>query len=76
MEAVVGLCIAACTGLVALTQRVHNRINTLDRRIDEVELRVAERYVSKSELSEILTRVEIHMTRMEDKLDRLIETRL
>ena len=74
-EALIGLGVAMVTGLSAVTQRVHGRINDLDRRIDGVELRVAEQYVSKAELSDILTRLEGHVARIEDKLDRLVESR-
>ena len=74
-EALVGLCIAITGGVSALTSRLHNRITELDRRIDGVELRVAEQYVSKSELSEIMQRMEAHMVRIEDKLDRIVEAR-
>ena len=71
-EAVVTAVIAALSGLGILNTRLHNRISTLDRRIDQIELRVAEQYVSKADLSEIVTRVELHMTRIENKLDKII----
>ena len=71
-EAVVTGVIAALSGLGILNTRLHNRISTLDRRIDQIELRVAEQYVSKADLSEIVTRVELHMTRIENKLDKII----
>ena len=71
-EAVVTAVIAALSGLGILNSRLHNRISTLDRRIDQIELRVAEQYVSKADLSEIVTRVELHMTRIENKLDKII----
>ena len=71
-EAVVTAVIAALSGLGILNTRLHNRISTLDRRIDQIELRVAEQYVSKADLSEIVTRVEQHMTRIENKLDKII----
>ena len=71
-EAVVTGVIAALSGLGILNTRLHNRISTLDRRIDQIELRVAEQYVSKADLSEIVTRVEQHMTRIENKLDKII----
>ena len=73
IEAFVGLAIAGVTGLSALTQKLHNRISELDKRIDTVELRVAADYVSKTELSDIMTRLEGHVARIENKLDRLVE---
>ena len=71
LELGVPIAIAAVTGLAALTNRLHNRIHELDRRVDGIELRVAEQYVSKTDLSEIMSRVEGHMERIENKLDRI-----
>ena len=63
--------IAAVTGLSAVTTRLHNRIHELDRRLDATELRMAENYLSKAEFASALERVEQHMVRIENKLDRL-----
>ena len=63
--------IAAVTGLSAVTTRLHNRIHELDRRLDGTELRIAENYLSKAEFASALERVEQHMVRIENKLDRL-----
>ena len=63
--------VAVVTGLSAITTRLHNRIHELDRRVDGVELRIAEKYLSKEEFSSALERVEQHMVRIENKLDRL-----
>ena len=71
LELGVPIAIAAVTGLAALTNRLHSRIHELDRRVDGIELRVAEQYVSKTDLSEIMSRVEGHMERIENKLDRI-----
>lgn len=65
------LVLAAVTGLSAITTRMHNRIHELDRRLDQTELRIAENYLSKAEFSAALERVEQHMVRIENKLDRL-----
>ena len=71
LEATVPIAIAVVTGFAALTNRLHGRIHELDKRVDEVELRVAEQYVSKADLNEMLGRVEQHMVRIENKLDKL-----
>lgn len=71
VEVGVPIAIAALTGLAAVTTRLHGRIHAIDRRVDNVELRVAERYVSKTELNDMLGRVEAHMIRIEEKLDRM-----
>ena len=47
IEAFITAGIAALTGMTVLTQRLHSRINELDRRLDGVELRVAQDYVTK-----------------------------
>jgi len=71
LEAVIPISLAAMTGIAALTNRLHNRINELDKRCDAVELRVAEQYVSKADLEGMLDRVESHLIRLENKLDKL-----
>jgi uncharacterized coiled-coil protein SlyX len=79
IEATVSVLIAAIAGGAALNNRLHNRINSvherissLDRRIDNLELTVASEYVSKSDLSQLLTRMEDHMIRIENKLDQIV----
>lgn len=71
IEAGAALVIALVSGTAVLTQRVHNRISDLDRRVDKIELSVAQNFVSKADLSEIMARVDTHMSRIEDKLDRI-----
>ena len=50
---------------------VHDRISELDRRIDNVELSVAQKYVSKTDLQTMIDRMEDHMVRIENKLDQI-----
>ena len=71
IEVAVSIGIAAVTGMAALTTRLHSRIHELDKRIDQVELRVAEDYVSKEDLAHMIDRVEGHLIRLENKLDKL-----
>jgi len=68
-EALITAGIAALTGMTVLTQKLHNRINELDRRLDGVELRIAQDYVTKRELGSIMERMEAHLIRIEDKMD-------
>ena len=63
--------IALISGGYILMGKVNSNIKELDRRIDRLELRVAESYVSKTDFTAVLDRVELHMTRIEEKLDRL-----
>lgn len=72
IEAVVSAGIAAITAMVALTTRLNNKIVEVDSRIDKVELRVAENYVQKQELSHALQKMEDHMVRIENKLDQIV----
>ena len=72
IDAVATIVIAALSGLGFVTQKLHNRISELDRRLDGVELRIAENYVTKTDLNEMVERVEMHMLRIENKLDKII----
>tara|TARA_R100000900_G_scaffold101299_1_gene78468 strand:+ start:596 stop:850 length:255 start_codon:yes stop_codon:yes gene_type:complete len=79
IEAAVTAVVAAIAGGAALNNRIHNRINNvhdrisgLDRRIDAIELSVAQDYVSKAELSTMVQRMEDHMVRIENKLDQIV----
>ena len=71
VETVIPLGVALATGFSILISRIHTRVHELDKRVDGVELRVAENYLTKSEFSGALERVEQHMVRIENKLDRL-----
>ena len=75
LEAVIAIGVSTITAVAALTNRVYVRVHEMDRRIDKIELRIAEQYVSKSDLSEILDRMETHMIRIENKLDKIAITR-
>ena len=79
MEAIVAAVIALVAGGATLNNRLHNRINNvhdrisgLDRRIDAIELSVAQDYVSKADLSVMVQRMEDHMVRIENKLDQIV----
>ena len=72
VESVIPVLIAGATGFSVLISRLHSRVTALDSRIDSFELRVASDYVSKTDLNEIVDRVEAHMVRIENKLDKII----
>jgi uncharacterized protein YicC (UPF0701 family) len=72
IEAVIPVFIAGATGFSVLISRLHSRVSSLDTRVDKFELRVASEYVSKADLNEIVDRVEAHMVRIENKLDKII----
>ena len=71
IESVIPVAVAAATGFSILISRLHSRVSDLDHRVDKFELRVAENYVSKESFSSALERVEAHMIRIENKLDKL-----
>lgn len=73
------IALAAVAGLWSLSNKIHSRINTsseriktLDNRTSAVELGDAQNYVSKNELAAIISRVESHMVRIENKLDQIV----
>jgi hypothetical protein len=79
LEALVSVSIAAVAAGAALNNRLHQRVNNvhdrisgLDRRIDAIELGVAQDYVSKADLSVMTKRMEDHMVRIENKLDQIV----
>ena len=79
LEALVSVSIAAVAAGAALNNRLHRRVNNvhdrisgLDRRIDAIELGVAQDYVSKADLSIMTKRMEDHMVRIENKLDQIV----
>ena len=71
IEALIPVAIAGATGFSVLIRGLYTRVHDLDQRVDKFELRVAENYVSKESFSSALERVEAHMIRIENKLDKL-----
>ena len=71
VETLIPVALAAATGFSVLIRGLYTRVHDLDQRVDKFELRVAESYLSKSEFKSALERVEAHMVRIEDKLDKL-----
>ena len=72
VEVILPAVIAIVTGGAMLTSRIYTRLLDLDKRIDTVELSMAQAYVSKSDFKIVLDRVETHMLRIEDKLDTIV----
>ena len=72
IEAAISAGVALVSGIFILTNRLHSKIGEVDSRIDAVELRVAQDYLSKQEFANCLERVETHMVRIEDKLDKFL----
>ena len=74
MEVAVTILIAAMSGVGVQFGRLNSRLHELDRRLDGIEVKVAEKYVTKADMSDILDRVTDHMVRIENKLDNLQQT--
>ena len=71
IETLIPLGISLAAGFSVLIRGLHTRVSDLDKRVDVFELRVAENYVSKESFQSALERVEAHMIRIENKLDKL-----
>ena len=71
IEPFVPLFVAVGTGFAVLTSRIYSKIGHLDSRVDGIELRIVQDFVSKNDLQLALDRMESHMTRIEDKLDAM-----
>ena len=69
LETLVPAVIAVATGVGVLGTQIHRRITHLDHRLDGVELKIAEKYVTRNELSETFKRFEDHLIRIENKMD-------
>ena len=72
IDVIVTSVIATLTGLGVLTSRYSKQLDTLDKKVDAIELSVAKDYVSKDCFNTIIERVETHMVRIETKLDNII----
>ncbi len=65
--------IAVVTGTAVLFNRVNYRVTMLDQRVDKLELKLVESFTTKTEFSAAMIRMEEHMIRIEDKLDKLVD---
>ena len=72
MTGVVSLVIGASGGVLALTSKSSGRMDEIDKRIDGIEIRLAEKYVPRQELANALQKMEDHMVRIESKLDQIV----
>ena len=69
--------VAGGLGLIAggytIVQAMHRRVNNVDTRLDRVEITLARDYVPRSEFMATQEKLEEHMIRIEQKLDRMLE---
>lgn len=72
LELIIPVVLASFGGIFTMHGRLNSRISEVDARVDKVELKVAEQYVQRSELSSALEKMENHMVRIEEKLDKIV----
>lgn len=72
-EGMAALAIAVSTGLCVAGTQLHRRISVLDNKLDDVSLKIAEKYVTRNELSETFKRFEDHLVRIENKMDTCLK---
>ena len=73
IEAGISALIAVLAGAAAVTNRVHGKINDVDRRVDGVELLIVRDYISKEEYVATMAELKEQMIRVENKLDTFIQ---
>ena len=56
-----------------MIQALHRRVTTVDTRLDRIELGLARDYVTRQEFYKEHAKLEEHMIRIEEKLDRMLE---
>ena len=71
-ESLITAVVAVITAGAALNNRLHNRINHLHERLNVLDRRVATDYVSKKDLGTMVKRMEDHMVRIENKIDKIV----
>ena len=73
IEAWVAGSVALVGGGYSIIQALHRRVTHVDTRIDRIELSLARDYVPRSEFVATQAKLEEHMIRIEEKLDRMLD---
>ena len=73
IEAFVPALVAVATGVAVLFNKVNHRVTQLDSRVDKLELKLVESFTTKADFATAMERMESHMIRIEDKLDKLVD---
>ena len=76
IEAFIPAVIAVITGTAVLFNRVNHRVTEVDRRVDKLELKLAESFTTKTDFNNAMERMESHLIRIEDKMDQLVSKNL
>ncbi|MFZ9617873.1 MAG: hypothetical protein ACO29Y_06145, partial [Holophagaceae bacterium] len=65
--------VAAVTNRIhSRINRVHERINGMDQRIDTFEVKIVSNFVAKHDFERALTKIDMGMNRLDEKLDRIL----
>ena len=73
IEAFIPAIVAVVTGAAVLFNKVNHRVTQLDHRVDRLELKLVESFTTKADFASAMERMEDHMIRIEDKLDKLVD---
>ena len=65
--------VAVATGVAVLFNKVNSRVTQLDHRVDKLELKLVESFTTKADFQNAMERMETHLVRIEDKMDKLVE---
>ena len=73
IEAFIPVLVALTTGVAVLFSKVNNRVTVLDNKVDKLELKVVESFTTKADFANAMERMEQHLIRIEDKMDKLVD---
>ena len=73
IEAFIPALVAVTTGVAVLFNKVNNRVTQLDSRVDKLELKLVESFTTKADFANAMERMEQHLIRIEDKMDKLVD---
>ena len=76
VEAAVATGLAIIGGGYTVITALHRRVTNVDTRLDRIELSLARDYVPRSAFVASQAKLEEHMIRIEEKLDRLVDRSL
>ena len=73
IEAFIPALVAVATGVAVLFNKVNHRVTQLDHRVDRLELKLVESFTTKADFASAMNRMEEHLIRIEDKMDKLVD---
>jgi DNA integrity scanning protein DisA with diadenylate cyclase activity len=73
IESLIPAIVAIVTGTAVLFNKVNHRVTVLDQKVDKLELKLAESFTTKADFANAMERMEQHLIRIEDKMDKLVD---